>query len=95
VTPRTRQEIESLPPSLRALYLTGRAGLVTEADATFGPEVRFLGIPPGMKPNRPPSEDLQFFGLLDVDGASGRLRVELRNRRGAPLHALELEPERG
>jgi alkaline phosphatase D len=64
-------------------------------DATFGPEVRFLGIPPGMKPNRPPSEDLQFFGLLDVDGASGRLRVELRNRRGAPLHALELEPERG
>src|SRR5439155_4995580 len=24
-------------------------------DATFGPEVRFLGIPAGMKPNRPPS----------------------------------------
>ena len=64
-------------------------------DATFGPEVRFLGIPPGMKPNRPPSEDLQFFGLLDVDGASGRLRVELRNRQGASLHAFELEPERG
>ena len=24
--------------------------------ATFGPEVKFIGIPPGMKPNRPPSE---------------------------------------
>ena len=23
-------------------------------DPTFGPEVRFVGIPPGMKPNRPP-----------------------------------------
>ena len=31
-------------------------------DATFGPEVRFLGIPPGMKPNRPPSDGFQFFG---------------------------------
>ncbi len=63
-------------------------------DLTFGPEVRFLGIPPGMKPNRPPSDGLQFFGLLDVEGKSGVLRVEIRNRAGATLHRLELEPER-
>jgi alkaline phosphatase D len=60
-------------------------------DATFGPEVRFLGIPPGMKPNRPPSDGLQFFGLLTVDGRTGGLQVELRNREGTVLHRLELE----
>ena len=31
-------------------------------DPTFGPEVRFVGIPAGMKPNRPPSDGFQFFG---------------------------------
>jgi alkaline phosphatase D len=61
-------------------------------DATFGPEVRFLGIPPGMKPNRPPSEGLQFFGLLDVEAKTGVLRVEIRNRDGMALHRLEIEP---
>jgi alkaline phosphatase D len=63
-------------------------------DGTFGPEVRFLGIPPGMKPNRPPSDGLQFFGLLDVDGRTGVLRVEIRNRDGATLHRLEIESDR-
>jgi alkaline phosphatase D len=64
-------------------------------DGTFGPEVRFLGIPPGMAPNRPPSDGLQFFGLLEIEGRTGVLRVEIRNRDGATLHRLELEPERG
>jgi len=62
-------------------------------DGTFGPVVRFLGIPPGMKPNRPPSEGLQFFGLLVIHGRSGVLDVEIRDRGGALLHRLELEPE--
>lgn len=66
-----------------------------DLDGTFGPEVRFLAIPPGMAPNRPPSEGLQFFGLLEVEGRTGVLRVEIRNRDGATLHRLELEPERG
>ena len=64
-------------------------------DATFGPAVRFLGIPEGMKPNRPPSEGLQFFGLLETDGPGGSLGIELRNREGERLHRLELEAERG
>jgi alkaline phosphatase D len=64
-------------------------------DLTFGPEVRFLAIPPGMAPNRPPSDGLQFFGLLEVEGRSGVLRVEIRNRDGTTLHRLELEAERG
>jgi hypothetical protein len=37
VTPRTPGEIESLPPSLREVYLRGRVGVVTEASATLGP----------------------------------------------------------
>ena len=51
-------------------------------DKTFGPEVRFLGIPAGMKPNRPPSEGLQFFGTLKVDGRTKALTVKLRNVAG-------------
>ena len=41
-------------------------------DKTFGPEVKFLGIPAGMKPNRPPNEGLQFFGTLKVMLERGR-----------------------
>jgi alkaline phosphatase D len=59
-------------------------------DPTFGPEVRFLGIPPGMKPNRPPSEGLQFFGLLRLDAKSRNLTVELRNLAGEKIYSVEL-----
>ena len=61
-------------------------------DPTFGPEVRFLGIPPGMKPNRPPSEGLQFFGLLRVDAKSRVLIAELRNLAGERIYSVELPP---
>ena len=61
-------------------------------DKTFGPEVRFLGIPAGMKPNRPPSEGLQFFGTLKVDGRTKALTVKLRNVAGDTLFSVELPP---
>jgi alkaline phosphatase D len=61
-------------------------------DATFGPAVRFLGIPEGMKPNRPPSEGLQFFGTLDVDAKSRALTARLNDTGGRELYKLELEP---
>ncbi len=57
----------------------------TPLDPTFGPEVRFLGIPAGMKPNRPPSEGLQFFGRLVVEAATGALRASLHNRAGREI----------
>ena len=63
-------------------------------DPTFGPEVRFLGIPPGMKPNRPPSEDLQFFGRMVVDAKTEALRVSLHERRGREIFATTLAPGR-
>jgi alkaline phosphatase D len=64
-------------------------------DDTFGPEVRFLGIPPGMKPNRPPSEGLQFFGTLRIDGRRGVLTARLHNRKGEAIWSLDIPAEKG
>jgi alkaline phosphatase D len=50
-----------------------------ELDQTFGPEVRFLGIPPGLKPNRPPSEPYQFFGSGRIDRRTRTLTMKLHN----------------
>jgi len=63
-------------------------------DPTFGPEVRFRAIPPGMKPNRPPSAGLQFFGTLRVHGRTRTLTVRLHDLSGQALHTVEL-PARG
>jgi len=62
-------------------------------DDTFGPELRFLGIPPGMKPNRPPSEGLQFFGMGRVDAATGTLTVSLHELEGRAIYTVELPAE--
>jgi alkaline phosphatase D len=59
-------------------------------DPTFGPETRFLGIPSGMKPGRPPSDGLQFFGRIQIDGESGAMTVEHRNQAGEVLWTLSL-----
>jgi alkaline phosphatase D len=61
-------------------------------DPTFGPAVRFLGIPEGMKPNRPPSEGLQFAGTLDIDHKSGVLTARLHDVAGRVLYSVELPP---
>jgi alkaline phosphatase D len=62
-----------------------------ELDATFGPEVRFTGIPAGMKPNRPPSSGLQFFGTLRVDARTRALDVKLHDLGGRVIYQVELE----
>ena len=62
-------------------------------DPTFGPEVRFLAIPPGMKPNRPPSEGFQFFGTLKVDGRTQAMTVQLHDVTGRVLHTVDLTPQ--
>jgi alkaline phosphatase D len=55
--------------------------------------VRFTSLPEGMKPNRPPSEGLQFFGTLDVDHRSGVLTARLHDVAGRVLYSVELPPE--
>jgi alkaline phosphatase D len=61
-------------------------------DATFGPEVKFTGVPAGMKPNRPPSAGYQFFGTLTADARTKALTVELHNIAGQSLYKVELPP---
>ena len=64
-------------------------------DGTFGPEVKFCGIPEGMKPFRPPSEGLQFFGEMEINGETHTLTVRHFNRIGEELWSTELVPEQG
>jgi alkaline phosphatase D len=63
-------------------------------DATFGPEVKFLGIPSDMKPNRPPSDGFQFFGTLQASARTRSLTVKLHDLAGKILYSVELPPAR-
>jgi alkaline phosphatase D len=65
-----------------------------QLDRTFGPEVRFAGIPTGMKQNRPPSDGLQFFGTLRVSARTRALTATLHNAAGDKLFTVDLPPER-
>jgi alkaline phosphatase D len=63
-------------------------------DATFGPQVEFIGIPPGMKPNRPPSDGFQFFGLLRVDTRTRALEASLHDLSGRAIYSVDLPAAR-
>ena len=65
-----------------------------ELDGTFGPTVRFSAVPAGMKPNRPPSAGLQFFGVLHIDPRTRVLTARLHDLSGATLYSVDLEPAR-
>jgi len=62
-------------------------------DNTFGPEVRFMKTPPEGQENLPPSDGLQFFGQIDIDGTSELMTVRLKDVSGATLFTQELAPE--
>ena len=62
-------------------------------DMTFGPEVVFYKAPPEGQFNLPPSAGLQFFGQVDIDGASEVMTVRLKDLTGATLFTQELTPE--
>jgi alkaline phosphatase D len=59
-------------------------------DKTFGPSVRYLSIPRGMKPNQPPSAGLQFFGKGSIDGRTRELTVSLHDLSGKKLWSISL-----
>jgi alkaline phosphatase D len=63
-----------------------------DLDNTFGPQLRFASVPADLKPNRPPSEGLQFFGAIRIDGRSEVATVSLHNISGAKVYAVDLEP---
>ena len=54
--------------------------------------MKFIGVPPGMKPNRPPSDGFQFFGTLTAAARTSALTVQLHNVAGQSLYKVELPP---
>ena len=63
-----------------------------ELDNTFGPEVKFIKAPRGQA-NLPPSAGMQFFGHVEIDGATGQMTVTLRDRDDVALWSTTLDPE--
>lgn len=59
-------------------------------DNTFGPQVRFTGIPQGMKGNRSPKDGFQFFGKVKIDGRSGTMTVSLHDIDGKQIYSTDL-----
>jgi alkaline phosphatase D len=61
-------------------------------DDTFGPQVKFTGIPQGMRPNRSPKDGFQFFGAVRIDGKTAVMTVSLHDLAGKKLYSVELPP---
>jgi alkaline phosphatase D len=62
-------------------------------DETFGPEVKFMSLPAGTAPNRPPSDGLQFFGIGRIDAHSRSLTMSLHDVHGKTLFKVDLAVE--
>ncbi|MGC4087606.1 MAG: alkaline phosphatase D family protein [Polyangiaceae bacterium] len=61
-------------------------------DNTFGPTVIFQKAPPAGQANLSPKDGMQFFGQVDIDQHSKRMRVALKDIDGVELYSQELEP---
>ena len=53
----------------------------------------FQKAPPAGQANLAPSAGLQFFGQVDIDGASEVMTVTLKDLAGTALFTQELMPE--
>jgi alkaline phosphatase D len=62
-------------------------------DPTFGPQVKFQSVPPTLAENRSPSEGLQFFGRVKIDGDTDVMTVMLHDLEGKVLYEVTLQPE--
>jgi alkaline phosphatase D len=62
-------------------------------DNTFGPQLVYVKAP--SEPNRPPSEGLQFFGHVAIDGATQVMTVTLKDVDDRALWSTTLEPKLG
>jgi alkaline phosphatase D len=52
----------------------------------------FQKAPPEGQANLPPSAGLQFFGQVDIDGATEVMTVQLKDLDGAVLFTQTIEP---
>lgn len=67
----------------------------SDLDMTFGPEVKFFKAPPPGQANLPPSAGMQFFGLVDIEAATGQMHVRLMDRADQELWSITLDPDQG
>lgn len=67
----------------------------SKLDATFGPQVVFQKAPPAGQSNLSPAAGLQFFGQVDIDGASRVMTVTLKDIDGNALFSHSLMPMHG
>lgn len=65
-----------------------------ELDNTFGPQLKFTGIPQGMKPNRSPLDGFQFFGAVKIDGQNATMNVGLHDINGKKLYSIDLPAQK-
>ncbi|GAB2605442.1 alkaline phosphatase D family protein [Streptomyces capparidis] len=63
-------------------------------DQTFGPERVFVKAPDAAHANTAPVDGYQFFGEVEIDGASAEMTVRLREQDGRVLHTTVLQPGR-
>ena len=59
-------------------------------DDTFGPQLMFQKAPGPDRQNLPPSEGMQFFGEVAIDGRTAAMTVILRDVTGAALYTVEI-----
>jgi alkaline phosphatase D len=64
-----------------------------ELDLTFGPEIKFVSVPQGIKQNRWPFDGLQFYGIGRIDGDTQLLTMSLHDVEGDRLYKIDLEPQ--
>ncbi|MGB0372382.1 MAG: alkaline phosphatase D family protein [Opitutales bacterium] len=64
-----------------------------DMDGTFGPELKFKGIPDDLAPNRSPADPYQFFGHIKIDGETQAMTVAHYNASGDRLWDTTLEAE--
>jgi alkaline phosphatase D len=62
-------------------------------DNTFGPQIKYVKAP--STPNQPPSDGLQFFGHVAIDGATQVMTVTLKDWDDRALWSTTLEPKLG
>ena len=57
-----------------------------DLDPTFGPVEHFCAVPRDLPPNRPPSDDLQFYGKIEA--SLDQLAVSLHQRQGKEIYEV-------
>ncbi|MCF4167740.1 alkaline phosphatase D family protein [Zavarzinia compransoris] len=62
-------------------------------DDTFGPELKYVKAPEEGQVNLPPSDGMQFFGHVRIDGKTEVMTVTLMDIAGDKLWATDLTPE--